>query len=465
MSKSLHAAIAVALTTGVVLLWKSTLAPADGAAVGIGRYSAETILANTAISILLALAAYVAASGRSWKTRASRVLLGLGTLAAIVAAIELPAVLGWIDYRVFLTAKGFGYEGPHNARLDPHWIFRRPPNDHFVSVQEGDTARSLRIDTGLRYRAEWRGDRYGFRNAQEFKHAPIVLVGDSFVEGYKVTQDATVSARLSGLLEEDVCNLGQCDFGPCQEVLAVRRFARPLHPRVVAWFFFEGNDLEDIDEYEEATNDWYRYSCRFDSYSNRSFCNIVRWRLAEWLKRYRRPDLEQVRKHSGTLKPAAGGPTTIYFGLPSVKLGRHEQDLLTKTQWMLGEAKSLCEQVGAKFVVVSVPLKQRVYRDLCDLPADAAPGIAELNDLPDRLADCCRTLEIPFLDLAPALKKAAGQGTLTYFVDDEHWSPEGHAVVAEELARWIKEHVGKEHVGKEHVGKEQVGKDDRRSGS
>ena len=444
MSRSLQAAIAVTLTTGVVLLWKTTLGPADGSAVGIGRYSADAILVNTVLCVFLLLTVYCATGGPFWKVRTARVLLGLGTLALLAAAIEAPAAIGWVDWRVFLTGKGFGYEGPHNARLDPQWIFLRPPHDHFVSVQEGDTARSLRIDTGHRYRAEWRGDRFGFRNAEDFKRAPIVLVGDSFVEGYKVTQDSTVSARLGELLHEDVCNLGQCDFGPCQELLAVRRIARPLHPRVVVWFFFEGNDLKDIDEYEEATRNWYRYSGRFNSYANRSFCNIVRWRLVEGLKRYHRSDLEQVRKHSGTLKAAAGGPTTIYFGLPSVKLGRHELDLLVKTQWMLAEAKSLCDSVGAKLVVVSVPLKQRVYREFCDLPADAAPGIAELNDLPERLSECCLAVEVPCLDLAPALKKAAGQGTLTYFVDDEHWSPEGHAVVAEELARWIHENAGKD---------------------
>ena len=79
-------------------------------------------------------------------------------------------------------------------------------------------------------------------------------------------------------------------------------------------------------------------------------------------------------------------------------------------------------------------------------PAGRTPACGRICSqlLPERLSECCLAVEVPCLDLAPALKKAAGQGTLTYFVDDEHWSPEGHAVVAEELARWIHENAGKD---------------------
>lgn len=429
----------VAAGLALITVWTATIGAATPRTRGIGRYTADALIVNVLVTYLAILAAYVVVGGPAWKKHAARVVLNLGTLALLAAAIELPALAGLVDYRMFLTPKGFGYEGPNNARLDPEWLHLRPPHDHFVSWQEGDVARSLRIDTGKRYQAEWTGDKNGFRNARTFDRAPIVLLGDSFIEGYKVPQESTCAACLSRALKADVCNLGQCDFGPYQELLALKRFGLPLRPRVAVWFFFEGNDLQDLEEYEEANRDWPSYAGRFSGYAHRSFFHIAAWRLDAWLTSFVRPDPDRVRQHEGLLNStAADGPLTLYFGAPSFTIGERELALLAKTEKMLGQAKALCDAQHVRLLVAIVPLKQRVYRDLCHFANDAAPGIVTLNDLPRLFAECCRRQGLKCVDLTGALERAAERGVLVYYRDDEHWSPAGHAVVADEMAARIR---------------------------
>ena len=44
---------------------------------------------------------------------------------------------------------------------------------------------------------------------------------------------------------------------------------------------------------------------------------------------------------------------------------------------------------------------------------------------------------ISFLDLTPALEQNAAAGRAVYFSDDAHWNAAGHALAAEELAKFL----------------------------
>lgn len=82
---------------------------------------------------------------------------------------------------------------------------------------------------------------------QDLEKATVVLLGDSFIEGYKVTQEEIVSNQLSQLIDVEVSNLGQSDYGPEHELAVLYQIGLDLEPSVVVRFFFEGNDLYDLD--------------------------------------------------------------------------------------------------------------------------------------------------------------------------------------------------------------------------
>jgi SGNH hydrolase-like domain, acetyltransferase AlgX len=84
--------------------------------------------------------------------------------------------------------------------------------------------------------------------------------------------------------------------------------------------------------------------------------------------------------------------------------------------------------------VLYVPIKFRVYRDFIAWPRHAELGRWTLWPLPELFADFCRTEGLPCLDLTGPLRDAVGRGAMPYALADSHWSPEGHELVAHELA-------------------------------
>ena len=48
------------------------------------------------------------------------------------------------------------------------------------------------------------------------------------------------------LVGQPVANLGVSGYGSLQELKVLEKYAVPLGPKMVAWFFFEGNDLEKV---------------------------------------------------------------------------------------------------------------------------------------------------------------------------------------------------------------------------
>jgi len=405
----------------------------------IGGYWFELFLAHVAVSYLALLACYVVLGRRLWKRRLGRALLNVGAIVLAVLIVELPAALGWLDYRVLLVPKMTGGPGPHNRRLDAQLIAVRPAHDHYIERQPGDDVFGLAIPITRIYETEYRFDKNGFRNPSDLDRAKVVLLGDSFAEGYKTPQEEICATQLGRLLGLEVANLAQCDFGPRQELVTLQRFGVKLSPDMVVWFFYEGNDLHDIGEYDRVMRDWEGFVQEDNGFRNRCFSLNALEILAFRLDQLRSRESDLARRRSGVLPhPTATQQKTIYFGTPPYALSQNELGLLAKLHEILLAADRLCEQHGIRFVVANVPVKLRVYRDLCRFPEDSEVTQWVLNDVPQRLQRWCQEVDVPYIDLTPALQAAAGSGKPVYLPDDMHWSAQGHGVVAEEIAKFVR---------------------------
>ena len=95
----------------------------------------------------------------------------------------------------------------------------------------------------------YRSDQHGFNNPQQVWHTPIdiVAVGDSFTQGWCVAPDinfvSLIRQRYPGTL-----NLGIEGNGPLVMLAALKEYAEIVRPKLVLWFYFEGNDLSDLNE-------------------------------------------------------------------------------------------------------------------------------------------------------------------------------------------------------------------------
>lgn len=91
-------------------------------------------------------------------------------------------------------------------------------------------------------------DQYGFNNARDIwgkGSAEIVTLGDSFVQGWCVHPDENFVAVIRKRHPATV-NLGMEGGGPLTMLATLKEYAPIVRPRVVLWFYYEGNDLGDL---------------------------------------------------------------------------------------------------------------------------------------------------------------------------------------------------------------------------
>jgi hypothetical protein len=116
-------------------------------------------------------------------------------LLGCVLIVEIPAYAGLIDYRLVREALtdpstpdiSFVEDRELSYRRAPHFHWRSAPTGHGQLLQPADRAsHTLTFST----------DRDGFRNREEINRADIALIGDSYVEGFAVSDEDTVAAKL-----------------------------------------------------------------------------------------------------------------------------------------------------------------------------------------------------------------------------------------------------------------------------
>jgi hypothetical protein len=263
----------------------------------------------------------------------------------------------------------------------------------------------------------------------------MVVLGDSFIEGILVSQQDLVSSKLRDNLQVEVTNLGQSGYGPQQELAVLRRFGLKLTPKVVLWFFFEGNDLLDIPRYERFKRDWEDIARKRNSFSERSFTRNALFTLEGLTAGRKNDDLEARRR---SCKFSRGpGVETLYFAYLANALSNEDLVSLDEAQNDFLQAQKLSADIGAQLLLIYVPTKLRVYGNYCECPADALVKSAELNDLPQKMEAWSKLHGVSYLDLTPALRERAARGELVYFTDDGHWNANGHLVAAGAITQYL----------------------------
>ncbi len=100
-----------------------------------------------------------------------------------------------------------------------------------------------------------KSDEHGFDNPEGLYCkgcTDIVLIGDSFAHGHCVKSEENIAGwlRKSG---KKVLNLGRGANGPLIELATMQEYAKPLRPKFVFWFYYEGNDQVDLKEEKKSS--------------------------------------------------------------------------------------------------------------------------------------------------------------------------------------------------------------------
>ena len=295
----------------------------------------------------------------------------------------------------------------------------------------------------------------GFRTNSSQAPYEVVLIGDSYLE-IGESDDKTLSEQLKALSGFSTYNLGREWYGPYQYLKIFRRHAIKQRPRFVLFCFFSGNDIRDIQQYENWLNggDYYGFVL---SRSFLSRFHVVLAQVASGL-------VKTIDLCRGVIKDGVDRHEVIYSDLGFVKIGNQEipmrfgywnptataEELLAKHEWttlrdILFEFKDISYQQKIVPVVVYIPHKMEVYGELITNQS----GLEVRNRLTKQLVSMDNSvtafrriaaeLNINLIDLTPAFRAVAIKGELIYYPFDTHWNPLGRQIAAQLITTRLRE--------------------------
>ena len=280
----------------------------------------------------------------------------------------------------------------------------------------------------------------------------ILVLGDSFTEGFQVPLDDTFCKVLEYELnrngrEFEVINAGFAGVGTDYELLFLRREGYKYCPDLVMIGFF-GNDIYDN----------YRSKTILDTknapleYEKKGLITHIKKVLAQNSCAYNYfgytlpkhvPFLAKVLMKLGLISfqpiDAADGVNQLHYLVFAKEYGPEWKKAWDVTQVLISEVKKEAENRGSHLAVISIPFREQVYESLWQSRL-SKPGMRkrewDLNK-PDRLlARFMDDAGIPFLQLLPYFKKAADKSKL-YHSEDGHWNVEGHHLAGQVIYNWL----------------------------
>ncbi len=340
------------------------------------------------------------------------------------------------------------------AQFDPDLGWSKPPNARGI-LRRSEYRTSLEINSlGLR------GPEISIEKPPGVRR--VLLLGDSFTEGYTVEESDTVRSLLERALNPtprlpvQVINGGTAGWSTDQEVLFYKLRGRRFSPDLVILLFYY-NDLYrdgdlrlqpwfEIDEAGALALRNHPVPPHREFYRGRPFA----------LKPYRgsmalallQPRLSSHPRVAGELARfgLTDPPTTRSVPDEFHPFGR-QRPREVRAHWarlseLLKRLAGEVAQDGALLAVFYVParfeiddgawtLTRRLYR----LNAQW-----DRNRVAEALGSLVLDLGLPFADPRPALRGREGRGEATYFPQDGHWTEAGNEVATAELLRMILRH-------------------------
>ena len=306
------------------------------------------------------LAVVVSSSRRLMLMRAVATTLVVVTSLLI---LEVPAMLNLVDWSIVmnkLSGEGHNYETAFVP--DKDLAFRRIPNLHWSGRPASDIEQAYWLPRTLASPITFTYDRRGYRNTTDTERASIVLIGDSFVEGRYVSDEQTVASRLAYRSAQCIANLGVAGYGPMQELRVLKADALAKRPKVIAWFFFEGNDLYDDHAFEQFLAGTWKWEAKWlqRSFTINAFGWIRRWTHS----------IVPNRAPFWALLPGQGGSSKriYFFNYGAVPWTEYEEGRWEKAKQNFRNGIEVARGSGAEVILIYIPIKFRVYREFITIP-------------------------------------------------------------------------------------------------
>jgi hypothetical protein len=329
-----------------------------------------------------------------------------------LAAIGISLLIAIVFAEIGLRAMNMGFG---NSPMEPDAVLHHvhPKNYSFIQQHPSGELGGFEIE----YNAE--GRVYRGRAAATSEPATadcrIALMGDSFVEAGQVP----FAQSFAGLLEAAspqcaVRDYGTRSYSPAIYLVQWTRVIAPWKPTRVFVLVFGGDVREDVD---------YLTSASLDA---QGFPTAIRgpndgWLVSQMRRSYVARFVRMVSQraswswaHQGEAQWTMGG------------IVEEHPEWSGPTPRLIEELNRRVAANGGALTVMVVPSRYRMMGD---------GKVPLTSDLHDTVGAWAKARQIDFLDLNTPFERASRAGKALFFLQDIHFTSEGHAIVAAAIAR------------------------------
>jgi hypothetical protein len=374
-------------------------------------------------------------------------LLFLGVVYAVLLMADWGWRFSWYQWQKVLVYHPVvqGTAGPYVKNLHQEY-------DGFYG---GNLAHMLNIPSLFENYALYReggveiSDEFGYRNRPPVTNTEyeIVVTGDSFMDyGYPLTN--MLAERLSSLSGLPVYNHSYKGRGPFQGAVKLfqNQYLLRQSPKILIFGMVEADIAGGFyvsllsriqqspirDEAESSHINWQALipTRLSKSLPNTSIIAQVARKIWNALRYYVfgkiTPDVIVADGKVGE-----NGMLFYRYNIEAMKWPERIRNI-PQVVWVLQEFEEICRERGMQLVVLLIPDKEQVYRDLIperfNAPDDPIPPSC-LWELENGL----KTSGIPCVNMLQPFRKKAAEGTLLYWPDDIHWNADAIGMAAERL--------------------------------
>ena len=437
----------------------------------LGRYSVDRLTALFILIPISAMALYLTWSNeKNEKERRFKVVAI--TVSVIVSLIVMDIVARLMLPKRYVTEQTYFHRPPNTTQRG---IAQDVPEEAFLYPRTPPGYPD--IDYTLTV------DKRGFRNKTDLEEYDVVILGDSFAEGSKVTDEDAWPALLAQKSKLTVYNLGMSAGHPGTYLETLKKFAPELSPKTVVCLLYEGNDFRDDNFRRKDTLSDELADCFKESPIRNALKKLLIRCFGSTTANHppaktkadpnaagENPPPNPTVQSKGTLSwlPVAlpDGPDAKYY---TFKIKRLLEHFVTKKAFLsskgskktfaaLRQIEEICSEKNIRLIIAYAPDKPHVLlpltteivspeqlRAFMALKAKKLPPADKLLDtlLPrlnvheSAVQDFCRTESIEFASLTQPLRRAVANGSQVYFTYDQHWTPPGHKIVADTLCQYM----------------------------
>jgi hypothetical protein len=403
-----------------------------------------------------------------------RILLVFASLVITLGLLE--GVLQLMDYppdpsRARTRVSYFRPTSPY-MEFDPTYGWRDKANSE-IDLSDNNQKIHLKFNSrGLR------GREYAYSKPPGTYR--ILIVGDSFVEGYGVKTEDRVSEQLEKLLNDgntgqpvEVIAMGTAGYSTDQELLALQREGLRYHPDLVILMFYQNDVFHNIvSRTGYANKPLYASengklvltnvplsktividpnnnpgSSRHQSFYSRSklYLLIVNGMTSM-------PALRQFGEKLGIRPHQSGGKQAgsqadfeEKLDLFKTEETRETVEAWQMTRLLLRSMNNTVESAGARFIIFHIPIKVSIYTNKWEKAKSqlSSDDTYDINKVAADLKSLCDEERLEFIEPTEQFIEAGHRLKkehlkFLYFQSDPHWTPSGHRVAAEILAKYIR---------------------------